>query len=157
MCTPLFCISNHQLILIKVSVVFFSLYKQISVYYQVGYYSLFQIPPIHNLCTSSLVIQNSVTSVIETTCLYSLKIKQSCLLLFLILFNNRKSTFPQLFWSFWSYGFRLFFREKIARVAFYYKERQYVTSRRGELYGPADFLGKGRYNVMDKSIVLLVS
>ncbi|XP_023715587.1 pickpocket protein 28 isoform X2 [Cryptotermes secundus] len=31
-------------------------------------------------------------------------------------------------------------KEKIARAAFYYKERQYVTSRRGELYGPADFL-----------------
>jgi hypothetical protein len=52
------------------------------------------------------------------------------------------SIFRKKFWSSRSYGVRFLFREKIARVAFYYKERQYVTSRRGELYGPADFLGK---------------
>jgi hypothetical protein len=62
-----------------------------------------------------------------------------------------------MFWLFWSYGVHFLFREKIAKVAFYYKERQYVTSRRGELYGPADFLGKCLYSVMDKDIALPVS
>jgi hypothetical protein len=62
-----------------------------------------------------------------------------------------------MFWLFWYHGVHFLLREKIARVAFYYKERQYVTSRRGELYGPADFLGKSRYNVMDKGMVPPVS
>jgi hypothetical protein len=42
------------------------------------------------------------------------------------------------------------YRQKLTVVSFYYKERQFVTSRRGELYGPADFLGKDHCNVMDK-------
>jgi hypothetical protein len=47
------------------------------------------------------------------------------------------------------------YREKITIVSLYYKERQFVTSHRGELYGPADFLGKNQTNVMDKVSVFL--
>ena len=30
----------------------------------------------------------------------------------------------------------------MSRVSFYYKDSQFVTSHRSELYGPADFLGE---------------
>jgi hypothetical protein len=35
-------------------------------------------------------------------------------------------------------------------ATFYYKDRQFVTSRRGELFGPTDFLGKVYYDMVRK-------